>query len=186
MELERLENLSLEKQLVDQLQDEEYRRAFVEGHTTDTIAFQLRAMRKAEGWEQKDVAERLGNRNLQPMISRYENPDYGKYSISTLLELAAVFDVALAVRFAPFSELVEWDLSSNPAKDCPASFAKDVRLTEMVEENKELQQAAGAVIINNVLGISAATQHQDFARRATPHTPVFELVAQAQRASGGM
>ena len=62
------------------------------------------------------------------MISRYENPDYGKYSISTLLELAAAFDVALAVRFVPFSELVEWDLSSNPAKECPAPFEKDRKL----------------------------------------------------------
>ena len=87
----RVLNSRPEKQLVDQLSSPEYRRAFVEGHATDTVAFQLRAMRKARGWEQKDVAERLGSRKLQPMISRYENPDYGKDSISTLLELAAVF-----------------------------------------------------------------------------------------------
>jgi transcriptional regulator with XRE-family HTH domain len=120
-----------EKRLVDQLKDPEYRRAFVEGHATDSIAFQLRAMRKAEGLEQKDVAEKLGNRKLQPMISRYENPDYGKYSVSTLLELAAVFDVALALRFVSFSELLEWDISSNPAKECPAPFEKDTKLEEI-------------------------------------------------------
>lgn len=120
-----------ERLLVDALHDVDYRRAFVEGHATDTIAFQLRAMRKAEGWEQKDVAEKLGNRKLQPMISRYENPDYGKYSISTLLELAAAFDVALAVRFVPFSELAEWDLSTDPAKECPVPFAKDSKLEEI-------------------------------------------------------
>ena len=34
--------------LVEQLKDPEYRPAFVEGHATDSIAFQLRAMRKVE------------------------------------------------------------------------------------------------------------------------------------------
>jgi transcriptional regulator with XRE-family HTH domain len=131
-----------EARLVEQLQDPEYRRAFVEGHATDSIAFQLRAMRKAEGLEQKDVAEKLGNRKLQPMISRYENPDYGKYSVSTLLELAAVFDVALAVRFVPFSELVEWDLSSNPAKECPAPFQKDTKLEEIAKGIKDPEARA--------------------------------------------
>jgi transcriptional regulator with XRE-family HTH domain len=131
-----------EKRLVEQLKDPDYRRAFVEGHATDSIAFQLRAMRKSEGLEQKDVAERLGNRKLQPMISRYENPDYGKYSVSTLLELATVFDVALAVRFVPFSELVEWDLSSNPAKECPAPFEKDTKLEEISQGPREQELSA--------------------------------------------
>ena len=125
--------LNLEQRLVLQLRDTEYRRAFVEGHATDTIAFQLRAMRKKEGLEQREVAERLGNCKLQPMISRYENPDYGKYSISTLLDLAAAFDVALAVRFVPFSELVEWDLSTDVAKECPSSYANDKGLQQIAE-----------------------------------------------------
>jgi transcriptional regulator with XRE-family HTH domain len=136
--------LTPEKQLISELQDVEYRRAFVEGHATDTVAFQLRAMRKTEVWEQKDVAERLGNRKLQPMISRYENPDYGKYSISTLLELAAVFDVALAVRFVPFSELVEWDLSTNKAKVCPAPFAKDEELYRIANRATEQKGVFGS------------------------------------------
>lgn len=129
--------LSPEERLVSNLENPEYRRAFVEGHATDTIAFQLRAMRKEEGWDQRDVAEKLGNRSLQPMVSRYENPDYGKYSISTLLELSAVFDVALAVRFVPFSELVEWDLSTSAEKICPISFAKDEQLQRIANRAHE-------------------------------------------------
>jgi transcriptional regulator with XRE-family HTH domain len=133
-------NLPPERHLIEDLQDRDYRRGFVEGHTTDSIAFQLRAMRRAEGWEQKDVAERLGNAKLQPMISRYENPDYGKYSISTLLELANVFDVALAVRFVPFSELVAWDASANPEKDCPTPFSRDTKLEEIADGSMEPTQ----------------------------------------------
>ncbi|GEM_PF-1632789 len=117
--------LSRKEQLLLDLRDSEYRRGFVEGHAKDTIAFQLRKLRKAKGWEQRDVAKGLGNPKLQPMISRYENPDYGRYSINTLLELASVFDVALVVRLAPFSELVEWDWSCDAGTLCPPSFDKD-------------------------------------------------------------
>jgi transcriptional regulator with XRE-family HTH domain len=133
-------SLSRKEKLLEELKDAEYRRGLVEGHAKDTIAFQLRVLRKAQGWEQRDVAERLGNPNLQPMISRYENPDYGRYSISTLLELASVFDVALIVRFAPFSELIEWDWTSNAATLCPASFGNDGKLTRLATQIRTEQE----------------------------------------------
>jgi transcriptional regulator with XRE-family HTH domain len=87
-----------------------YRHSWVEAYIKNGIAFQIRTMRKAKGWDQKELAENaLGKSELQSMISRYENPDYGKYSLRTLLDLAKTFDVGLIVRFAPFSELVEWE-----------------------------------------------------------------------------
>ena len=123
--------------LLEQLKDPEYRRGFVEGHAKDTIAFQIRQMRKAEQWEQSDLArEAFGNPKLQPMVSRYENPDYGKFSVSTLLELAAAFDVALVVRFAPFSELVEWDWNSNEATLRPAAYRRDARLRALAAQRR--------------------------------------------------
>lgn len=87
----------------------EYRTAYIAAHVRNGVAFQLRAMREARGWDQREVACRLGNVKLQPVISRYENPDYGRFSVSTLLDLAAAFDVALVVRFAPFREVVGWE-----------------------------------------------------------------------------
>jgi transcriptional regulator with XRE-family HTH domain len=96
--------------LINELkEDKSYREAFVAAHISNGIAFQLRALREAEEWDQKQLAAELGKPSAQPMISRYENPDYGKYSLSSLLELANVFDVALIVKFAPFSELIEQD-----------------------------------------------------------------------------
>ena len=44
----------------------------------------------------------------QNAISRLESPRYGRATIGTLKRLAAAFDVALAVRFVPFSHLVNW------------------------------------------------------------------------------
>ena len=110
--------------IIQQLQDSAYRRAFVEGHAQDGIAFQLRSMRKARRWEQSELAQRLGK--PQPMVSRYENPDYGKYSVSTLLELAAAFDVGLVVRFSPFSELIEWDEGLSTVALNPKSFTDEL------------------------------------------------------------
>lgn len=118
-------------ELLDELQNREYRDAFVEAHAKDTVAFQIRQLRKANEWEQKDLAEKLGNPKLQPMISRYENPDYGRYSITTLLELARVFDVALIVRFAPHSELVEWDWTKTSTTLKPPNYSKDKKLATL-------------------------------------------------------
>jgi transcriptional regulator with XRE-family HTH domain len=117
--------------LLEELGNREYRQGFVEAHAQDTVAFQIRQLRKANGWEQRDLADKLGNPKLQPMISRYENPDYGRYSITTLLELAKVFDVALVVRFAPHSELVEWDWKCNASTLAPPSYPKDTRLAAL-------------------------------------------------------
>lgn len=120
--------------LLSDLADYTYRQSYVEAHAKDTVAFQLRRMRLAQGWEQRDVAERMGNRKLQPMISRYENPDYGRYSITTLLELAKAFDVALVVRFVKFSELVRWDIHKTNATLQPASYSQDTELMAMSTE----------------------------------------------------
>jgi transcriptional regulator with XRE-family HTH domain len=115
--------------LVNELKDATYRKAFIEAHAKDTVAFQLRRMREAKGWTQGQLAvEAFGDPKLQSMVSRLENPDYGKYSVSTLLNLANVFDVGLVVRFAPFSEVLDWDLNKTEPTLEPRPFAKDEAL----------------------------------------------------------
>ncbi len=112
--------------LVDELRDPDYRRAFVESNIRNGIAFQLRAMREGRDFSQELVAEKLGNKDLQPMVSRYENPDYGRYSLSTLLNLAHAFDVALVVRFESFSELIRWDHESSARTLNVPSFQREL------------------------------------------------------------
>jgi transcriptional regulator with XRE-family HTH domain len=82
------------------------RSKFVESHVSKTLAFQTRALREKEGWSQQALADRIGSN--QNAIYRAENPSYGKQTITTLKKIAAAFDVALIVRFVPFSELVDW------------------------------------------------------------------------------
>jgi transcriptional regulator with XRE-family HTH domain len=78
----------------------------VESHVNKGLAYQLRAMREARGWSQEELAEVVGM--PQTAISRLESPSYGKLTITTLKRLANVYDVALMVRFVPFSDLVNW------------------------------------------------------------------------------
>ena len=126
-----LSSTSSRENLVSELKDPAYRHAFTQAHATDTVAFQLKRMREARGWTQGQLAvEAFGDVKLQSMVSRLENPDYGKYSVSTLVNLAKVFDVGLVVRFAPFSEVVDWDQNKTALTLEPLPFAQDIALEE--------------------------------------------------------
>ena len=82
------------------------RERFVESHLTNGIAYQIRATREALGWSQETLAETAAmNQNA---IYRMESPTYGRSTITTLKRVAAAMDVALVVRFVPFSELIDW------------------------------------------------------------------------------
>jgi len=89
------------------------RQRFVESNLAKAIAHQLRATRDKLGWSQERLAREVGmNQNA---ISRLESPEYGKQTLTTLKRLGAAMDVALIVRFVPFSELIYW-VSGTPRK----------------------------------------------------------------------
>ncbi len=94
------------QQIAISIEDKAYTDAFVDAEITTTVPFQLREMRKQRGWKQQDVADLIdGN---QKTISDFENPNYARYTLTSLKKLASAFDVALIVRFAPYSELIDW------------------------------------------------------------------------------
>jgi transcriptional regulator with XRE-family HTH domain len=72
---------------------------------TGTTAAQIRAMREKKGWSQQTLADNVGMG--QARISLLENPNYQNLSLNTLKRIANVFDVALVIRFVPFSRLFE-------------------------------------------------------------------------------
>jgi transcriptional regulator with XRE-family HTH domain len=79
-------------------------------------------MRRERNWTQEELASQADTKPTQ--ITRVENPTYGSHTITTLRRIAAAFDVALVVRFVPFSELLNWD--SGPRNMSPASFDEEL------------------------------------------------------------
>jgi transcriptional regulator with XRE-family HTH domain len=115
--------ISKRHRLVTKLQDREYRHLYVAANIRNGVAFQIRALRESRGWTQRDLGERTGM--AQERISQLEDPDYGRVTLKTLLRLADAFDVSLAVRFEPFSSLVDWVTSVSQESLRVPSFADD-------------------------------------------------------------
>jgi hypothetical protein len=86
-------SLSSRKKIVSRLiASKEYRDAYVLEHIKNGIAFQIRALREDREWSQGKLGEMA--QKPRNVISRLEDPNYGKFTLATL-------------KFVPFSRLVE-------------------------------------------------------------------------------
>ena len=115
--------LSKIQQVWSRLSKKSYRDAFVASHLSTNIAAQISSMRESRKLSQRDLAEKTGM--AQARISVMEDPSYENYSLSTLKRLASALDVALIVRFVPFSELAYWVATLSPRRMSPPSFVDD-------------------------------------------------------------
>lgn len=105
------------------LADKEYRDSFVASNIANTVASQINALREQRGWTQKDLAKRAGM--AQSRISSLEDPNLENFEIVTLKRLASAFDVAVVVRFVPFSELASWTAELSENKLLAPDFVHD-------------------------------------------------------------
>lgn len=119
--------MSENSNLVEQLKDKAYREAFVFSQMSIPISFQIRALREQRKLTQKELAEKANM--LQPRIVELERPKGNEPNLRTLGRLAAALDVALIVKFVPFSELVDWAERFSPDTFVVPSFDDDLRLT---------------------------------------------------------
>lgn len=131
-----------------QLTDKRVRHALVDSHLRNGIAFQIRALRRdpERKWTQGDLAREAGMKPTQ--ITRIENPSYGSHTVATLRRIASAFDVALIVRFVPFTELLKWD--RGPRLLAPPSFWSELQLAKT---------EASIPTPDNVIEIAARSQH---------------------------
>jgi transcriptional regulator with XRE-family HTH domain len=131
-----LENTTLEIE-AGKFIDKAYRDASVREHTRIGVPYQIRALRQQRGWSQKE----LGNRASKPqnVISRLEDPEYGKLSLQTLFELASAFDVALLVKFVPFSRFRREVSKLSPENLEALPFKED--LSKSAREKSALRNA---------------------------------------------
>ncbi len=111
------------EQIWESLRDQEFRKQLIDEHISVGIAFQIRGLRERQNLKQAELAEHLGVK--QPLVSSWENPNYGKYTLKTLRDLAKAFDVGLLVRFVPFGTLVDWTVGLTSDVIAPLSFDEE-------------------------------------------------------------
>lgn len=113
------------EQMWESLRDPEFRKQIIDEHINTGIAFQIRSLRDRQKLTQVKLAESLGVK--QPLISEWENPDYGKYTLGTLKDLAKAFDTGLLVRFVSFNTMVDWTINQTSDAIAPPSFGEEDR-----------------------------------------------------------
>jgi transcriptional regulator with XRE-family HTH domain len=120
-----MNSISRYEQIWKSLQDDDFRKQFVDENVSVGLAFQIRALRDRQKLKQEDLAKKLGSK--QSLVSSWENPNYGKYTLGTLKDMAEAFDVALLVKFVPFSTLVDWTVNMTSDSQAPPSFLEEER-----------------------------------------------------------
>ncbi len=96
------------EQIKDSLKDKEHREAFMDKHIDASLALQIREMRNSRGWTQAELAKRLGVSRVTVAALESHGPKQGQYTMKLMKKVAKIFDVALLVRYAPFSEFIAW------------------------------------------------------------------------------
>jgi hypothetical protein len=121
------------EQFVQQLSDKEVRDEFVADQIRARIALLIRSLREQPDrkWTQAELGERAGK--PQNVISRFEDPDYGKMSLQSLFDLAAAFDLPVWI------DMPEWQDWFAMIKDVPNQATARARfdLDKLVEQDRD-------------------------------------------------
>ncbi len=104
--------------------DKEYRHGLVNAQIEVDLPLQIRALRKQLELTQPELAEQAGMK--QSRISAMEKPGGAHFTLETVRRLAKAFDVALVVRFAPFSELLDWSKHFSPDDFVVPTFEQEL------------------------------------------------------------
>lgn len=83
------------------MEDKTVRHDYLTERLTLSIGEQIKAMREARGWSYADMGLKMNRGEF--WVARLERPDYEKYNLALLLEIAALFDVWLNVEFVDYS-----------------------------------------------------------------------------------
>ncbi|WP_454813793.1 helix-turn-helix domain-containing protein [Labrys neptuniae] len=124
------------------MRNKEYRDEFARAHTFNLIAAQIHKLRKAAKLSQAELAKRSDMN--QSRISMLEDPELENIELDTLQRIASALDVAVSVRFVPFSEIVAQAADFAAQKLDVTSFDSDTIERQAVSEFREVVKPATA------------------------------------------
>jgi hypothetical protein len=99
--------------------DGAYRSRYVEAHTRQVLAKQMREFRGE--MSQAEFREKIGK--SQTVVSRLENPNYHGWTTATLFEVAGKLDVAVLIRFVDFPTFLKYTDDMSEAALHPAPYS---------------------------------------------------------------
>jgi transcriptional regulator with XRE-family HTH domain len=111
------------KNLLHKLKNKVFRDEYVGENVRTGLAYQIKAIREQRGWTQAYLARLTGKK--QSNIARLEDPDYGKFNLQTLLDLASAFDVWLSIEFVSFGTGLMRTLDRSPGALGAESFTSE-------------------------------------------------------------
>lgn len=160
--------------LVRELTDKEFRHEYMMDQVRSYIAFQIRALREQRRWNQTDLANASGK--TQSVISRVEDPDYGKLSLQTCLDIAVAYDLPLLVQFADWDDWLARMSNMSPSALRKRSFDAG-RLLEIQRRASQSaaasgQTSGGTSTTLQQLGLSSSVK-TTAAANANGHQPLF-------------
>jgi hypothetical protein len=139
---------------VRQLSDKEVRSEFAADQIRARIALLIRSLREqpVRNWTQAELGERAGK--PQNVISRFEDPNYGKMSLQSLFDLAAAFDLPVWI------DMPEWKDWLAMINDVPnqGTHRSGFDLEKLVEQAQEVSPNEYTAIPTSGGAASAAAE----------------------------
>jgi hypothetical protein len=114
-----------------------YRDSYVASHTRQFLARQMREFRGDQS--QTEFGALLDKQ--QTVVSRLEDPNYGKWTLQTLFDVASKLEVAVVVRFVDFPTFLGLTNDRSKAALSPASYDQ-AKVDEFVSKKEDGQSAA--------------------------------------------
>ncbi len=130
------------KAFLDQISDKKVRDAYVADRLRTRVANMIRALREQRdrGWTQADLGQQMGK--PQSVVSRLEDPDYGRLTVQSLLDVASAFDLPLMIDFPEWGDWMR-TMSAGSAKDFERCSFDALALSDENPSTNEVHLAVG-------------------------------------------
>lgn len=159
------------KQIAAQLTNEDFRKSFMESNVKMSVATQIRALR---GDKSQAEFGRMLNQT-QSVVSRFEDPDYGKWTLQTLLGVVTSLDLALVVKIVDYPTFLRSTSDYDRESLAPESYKPEqiISMEELAPETFKHQQYEVSV-----LGLRSAWEPV-LNRKAEEQRTVFSRASEA-------